>query len=31
MQITSGLDGFSDKQHAALKQKSADIDRVEDG
>ncbi|CAO3694264.1 unnamed protein product [Umbelopsis ramanniana] len=24
------LDGFSDKQHAALKQKSADIDRVED-
>ncbi|KAI8579992.1 hypothetical protein K450DRAFT_240077 [Umbelopsis ramanniana AG] len=24
------LEGFSDKQHAALKQKSADIDRVED-
>ncbi|KAH8553049.1 SCA7, zinc-binding domain-containing protein [Umbelopsis sp. PMI_123] len=25
-----GLEGFSDKQHAALKQKSADIDRIED-
>ncbi|GAB5589777.1 SAGA complex subunit Sgf73 [Umbelopsis nana] len=24
------LEGFSDKQHAALKQKSADIDRLED-